>query len=303
MDNIGMPNVSDIAKVGEATTGFIGAVNRLLPGISLRSIQKANSKTTKLILSDLKRIAEWGAKLGLSDETIRELQFDAVKRHRRTVNLAGVLEYAENEIRDDADVSCVEDDWLESFHDHAEKVSNPGVQVIWGKLIAGEINNPGTYSKRLMSVISDMSTTDAQSFSTLCSLSIQSIVPQNENEGIKVAKQPLALLFEDDNSGTFDEGAFSYEQRIALEAYGLIDSSVRNRFNISPNKAAAFLAMNKVVLFKNNGDSPVELSFSPVFTEIGVELSSLCSGIGSSKSLETALIKTAEEEKLELVIQ
>lgn len=60
MDNIGMPNVSDIAKVGEATTGFVGAVNRLLPGISLRSIQKANSKTTKLILSDLKRIAEWG---------------------------------------------------------------------------------------------------------------------------------------------------------------------------------------------------------------------------------------------------
>ena len=60
--------------------------------------------------------------------------------------------------------------------------------------------------------------------------------------------------------------------------------------------------MRKIARFKNNGDSSVKLSFSPVFTEIGIELASLCNGIGSSKSLEIALNKTAKEMGLELIV-
>lgn len=253
-------------------------------------------------MKDLEKIAEQGQKLGLSSAYIKELQSDAIKRHRRAVNLTGVLEYARGEIDDDADVSTVADDWFESFQDHAEKVSDPDVQVIWGKLLGGEINSPGKYSKRLMSVISDMSTADAQSFIALCSLSIQSVVSQSSNGTILVDPKPFALLFEDDNTSTFNEGAFSYDQRMALEAFGLIDSSVRSYFTIDPGKESAFLAMGKITSFKNNGDSSVELNFSPVFTKIGVELSSLCNEIGSSKSLEKALNKTAEEMGLELIV-
>lgn len=55
MDENGIPSAQDIAAVGNATTGFIGAFRRLLPGISMRSLQKAESKTTDLILEDIKK--------------------------------------------------------------------------------------------------------------------------------------------------------------------------------------------------------------------------------------------------------
>ena len=302
MEGIGIPDPNGIAKIGEATTGFIGAVNRFFPGISLRSFQKANSRTTDLILEDLEKIGKKGQALGFSNTLIQELQSDAIKRHRRAVNLTGVLEYAKGEINDDVDVSNVSDDWLESFQDHAEKVSDPDGQVIWGKLLAGEINCPGKYSKRLMSVISDMSTADAQNFTALCSLSIQSVISRSSDGTILIDPKPVALFFEDDNTGTFNEGAFSYNRRMALEVFGLIDSSICNCFIINPGRESVFLVMGKIARFKNNGDSSVKLSFSPVFTEIGIELASLCNGIGSSKSLEIALNKTAKEMGLELIV-
>ncbi len=60
----------------------------------------------------------------------------------------------------------LDDDWLHFFFDKAEKVSNKSMQLIWARLLAGEFNQPGSISRKLMHIISIMDVHSAHSFRT-----------------------------------------------------------------------------------------------------------------------------------------
>ncbi|WP_322932550.1 DUF2806 domain-containing protein [Bacteroides sp. CG01] len=61
-------------------------------------------------------------------------------------------------------------DWMCQFSDKARFVSNQDMRLIWGKILAGEINNPGKYSINTLSILSRMSKEDAEEFSSLSSV-------------------------------------------------------------------------------------------------------------------------------------
>jgi len=63
----------------------------------------------------------------------------------------------------------VEGDWIANFFDKCRLVSDEEMQVLWSKILAGEANNPGCYSRRTASLMSSMSKPDAELFRSLCS--------------------------------------------------------------------------------------------------------------------------------------
>ena len=61
------------------------------------------------------------------------------------------------------------EDWFLHWHDKARLCSDEEMQRLWSAILAGEISRPGSYSKRAMSVLSDMSQTDIEAFNRVAS--------------------------------------------------------------------------------------------------------------------------------------
>jgi hypothetical protein len=62
----------------------------------------------------------------------------------------------------------MEDDWITNFFDKCRIVSDSEMQTLWARVLAGEANTPGTFSKRTVNLLGSIDKTDAQLFTKLC---------------------------------------------------------------------------------------------------------------------------------------
>ena len=75
---------------------------------------------------------------------------------------ADVLEYEPDEnVSDDT----VDEDWLTRVFGKARQVSNEDMQELWGRVLAGEVIQPGSFSLRTLDVLANLSQVEAQIFS------------------------------------------------------------------------------------------------------------------------------------------
>ncbi len=69
--------------------------------------------------------------------------------------------------------STIDTDWLTLFWDTVEKKSSEDIQRIYAKILAGECLRPGSFSSRLLHILSIMTQKDAIAFETICNMSIR----------------------------------------------------------------------------------------------------------------------------------
>ena len=55
-----------------------------------------------------------------------------------------------------------DDDWVTRFFKYAQDVSSGQMQDLWGRILAGEIRRPGTYSLRTLDFVRNMTTAEAE---------------------------------------------------------------------------------------------------------------------------------------------
>jgi len=104
---------------------------------------------------------------------ISEIQERALVRmlHReekRQKNIERITTVAIEDLRADAKPENMENDWLSHFFDKCQLVSDAEMQSLWGRLLAGEANHPGTFSRRTVELVSTLDKTDAMLFTNLC---------------------------------------------------------------------------------------------------------------------------------------
>ena len=83
---------------------------------------------------------------------------------RKQNNLETVVLHASNELNDDSEVSDepVDDYWTTRFFDMAADISGEDMQIIWGKILAGEIKRPNSYSIRTLELLRSLTTREIQ---------------------------------------------------------------------------------------------------------------------------------------------
>jgi hypothetical protein len=124
------------------------------------------------------RVAEAEAKA----ETIRAAtQIEVTELQRRAIcrfiieeakkqnNIEAITAKALPEVDGQANPENVEDDWIVNFFDKCRLISDEEMQTLWAKILAGEANSPGIFSKRTIDLLSSMDKSDAWMFSRLCS--------------------------------------------------------------------------------------------------------------------------------------
>ncbi|HAU1314582.1 TPA: DUF2806 domain-containing protein, partial [Legionella pneumophila] len=66
----------------------------------------------------------------------------------------------------------VDDDWLRFFFEKAKMVSDEQMQDIWANLLSGELEKPGSFSKRTINLVELLDKSDAKLFTSLCSFGV-----------------------------------------------------------------------------------------------------------------------------------
>lgn len=97
------------------------------------------------------------------------------KTYKRLNNQCKIAEIAINEASEAVDFSNnspVDDEWFERFMESAAYVSEAGMQTIWGKVLAGEFERPGSTPPTLIRILSEINQLYAKAFQIICSTAV-----------------------------------------------------------------------------------------------------------------------------------
>ncbi|MEW6995277.1 TIGR03899 family protein [Colwelliaceae bacterium MEBiC 14330] len=162
--------------------------------IALENNSKSDSNTTEIAKSNVipngakednispqflklvKRFAIDGALLPeaqqmlIEDRTSKRVRLNQLRKQQNIENIMQkTLGYCSDfEIAQNTDL-----DWFTRYIALSEDVSNPTMQDLWAKILAGELTNPGSYSYKALKVFRDMSIYDAKLLAKACSLAVK----------------------------------------------------------------------------------------------------------------------------------
>jgi hypothetical protein len=221
----------------------------------------------------IKRVAKAQAKADLtkaqSEIQITDLQRRAMHRFveeeaQRQDNMERITEKALPELEDSSDPSRIEDDWVTNFFDKSRIVSDDEMQQIWAKVLAGEANAPGTFSKRTVNFLGDLDKSDAELFQNLCSFGwiVGGFTP---------------LIF-DPQAEIYNSKGINFNTLTHLDSIGLIQFQSLSGFSRTGlPKSFAVLYCAQPLLLEMPKDEKNTLPIGRILlTQLGQELVSVC---------------------------
>lgn len=94
----------------------------------------------------------------------------SIREERQFDNIASVYANATQELQmiENIDKTPVDPDWAARFFDYAKDISDEEAQIVWAKILAGEIIKPGSFFKRTLSILRNIETFEAKWFADVC---------------------------------------------------------------------------------------------------------------------------------------
>ena len=200
-------------------------------------------------------------------------------------NFLNASEYAAEELQKSENQQSDENigfDWIMRFFDAVGNVSNKDLQKLWGKVLAGEMQQPGTCSLRTMEVIRNMSQKEAEIYNKLCKYVVRS---GNSDFIFNRGGSGLDCYNQDSHNYILKTGLNYSDSIIPMIESGLlsVDNSLGTDFktnsvlNIQNQEVSCFIIADET---KENF-----LSIEPYFlTTSGVELYNIIQGMSGFKS-------------------
>ena len=179
--------VKDLGGFGEAATRLseivkdaIGVVlrpseHRLLAASrkseamsAVDAVSKAEQKGVQLAFEDGKYSAK---RLPIEDRLNTRVHHEDIARQANIESITSVaFQQIQNRSINTEDRPAP--DWTARYFESAKFVSDEQMQLFWGKLLAEEVIQPGTFSLRTINILSTMSSSEAKLFANLASLRI-----------------------------------------------------------------------------------------------------------------------------------
>ncbi len=106
----------------------------------------------------------------IEDRTTKRVRLNLLRKQQNIENIMQkTLSYCAN-----AEIGQKTDhDWFSRYIALSEEVSNPTMQDLWAKILAGELIKPGSFSFKSLQVFRDMSIYDAKLLAKACSLAVK----------------------------------------------------------------------------------------------------------------------------------
>ena len=146
------------------------------------------------------------------------------QEQRRLSNIGAAVSHAAVELEgkhvDDKDI---DQDWTARFFNDVQDVSSDELHVLWGKVLAGEVERPGTISLRTLGILRDLDQLTATLFARLCSVCAFAFL---ENGPLVDARVPSLGGHAGDNS--LADFGLGFGELNRLQEHGLIISDLHS---------------------------------------------------------------------------
>lgn len=276
IDENGMPDASLPAKTMNAG-GYLAsetskAARRCLPVLYAKRDAKALGVSTDALIENTQKVLDSDLPDDLKSQTVAMMQTTFV--HQANVDATVRIAVDSGRIKDDADPDTLDDEWVENYVEHTQKVTDEKVRQTWANLLIQEINENGAFSKHSMSILADMSRADAELFEKLCSLCVG-----GEIRGLEGRHSVKPFLVKNEE-GTAYSDAMTYPEVKRLEMLDLIYQG-KETINFPRGGSNLFGFGGDAYMVTCINDEPTDLIFDEfLMSPFGEELSRLCS-IGS----------------------
>lgn len=199
-------------------------------------------------------------------------------------NIDSVTYQAVKLLKEDSRPEEIDDDWVRNAMDKVKMISDEGMQNWWARIVAGEANSPGSFSRRTVNLMADIDKRVADEFSNLC----------NFNWILDGKFFPLVY---DHNDETYTQKGMNFNALVDLETLGLIRFDAYSGFKLEGLPRTIYLSYcNSHVELQFSNDSGNSLEIGSVIpTMAGFQLASLCEPSRIDGVFEFVLERWTEE--------
>lgn len=198
-------------------------------------------------------------------ETIERTQITDIAR--KEINVAKAIIQAEailEEATERANNEAIDEDWLYRWRNLAGDVSAEELQYLWGKILAGEVKAPGSFSLRTLEFLKTTSTKDAEQISLLAPFIINNDILYRDNK----------LL---------EKYAITYGFLLKMQEFGILNGveaigGLKNKYPSVEQDTflLPLICYNKVLLVEHDTASSLLEIDSYILTSVGKEIMKLC---------------------------
>ena len=189
-----------------------------------------NSAIKKFRNDETSNVSESEHSLGAIAESAEKFQSE-----KRMANMQSIIGQAIEQMPERVPDTPVDHDWTARFFDNAKDVSDEEMQKLWVKLLAGEVERPGSASLRTLSILREMTQKEAELFARAVNY-------------IFVGSGTAAWMFRAD-TGVKAFPDISVDELYSLLEAGLIRPGQQSRFSIpSPDGYCYLFYAGKKIL-------------------------------------------------------
>jgi hypothetical protein len=199
---------------------------------------------------------------------------------RRQENIESIMEKAVDALPPPEQVSDqpVEQDWVSRFFRECQDISDEQMQLIWARILAGEVAQPRSFSPRTLSIVRDLTKYDAETFAKLCSFTW--FIPGTE----------YVPIIHDDELEHVVEAELHFPVLIHLTSIGLIEFNKGGYITPTTSTEIAPSYFGRVHELKSDGGEERVLALGQVvFTVAGAELARISNAERNDRYEEAAL--------------
>ena len=247
-------------KITEPVTTFINKISTAVGGYyrprQIRRVAEAKADA---------EIIGAKAKIAVSDLERRAVARFISEEARKQENIESITEKAIPGLLDTSAPQDMDDDWIMNFFDKCRIISDSDMQLLWSKVLSGEANNPGSYSKRTVNLLGSLSIDDARMFTKVCSCILI------------ITNIPQILIF-DDSAAIYNDNGVTFGVLTHLDNIGLITFdflSGYKRANIEQEIEISYFGTNLRLRFTKPENNELKVG-KAVLMQSGVELFKVC---------------------------
>jgi len=249
-------NLGDLSKPANTLIKKISAaIGGLYKPFQIRRVAQAEADADKIQAAAQIEITK------LQHRAISRLFAEEAKKQH---NIEAITLKALADVGPEAKTDDVEDDWIANFFDKCRLISDEEMQSLWARILAGEANSPGKFSKRTVNLVGSLDKSDAMLFSRLCGF------------GFTIAQNFDPLIFNTDHK-IYSDAGIHFGGISHLESTGLIQFSVADYYRTGiSQKGFVYYFGHPVWIEFPQGQKKHQLPIGQVLlTKAGAELAPL----------------------------
>lgn len=200
---------------------------------------------------------------------ITDLQHRAMHRllgeeEKKQLNMESITKQAIPLLDENSSPEQVDDDWITNFFDKCRIVSNSEMQLLWSKVLAGEANFPGAFSKKTVNLLPDLDKGDAELFTRLC--------------GFAWKLEKVTPLIFDNQADIYNRHGINFESLSHLDSLGLIQTGSFGVREVPKKLHVSYHERDVEITMPKDADNSLEIG-KVLLTKAGQELAPVCGSL------------------------